>query len=380
MVAKRIWFRAIKECQRVFGGQSVQTSAPTSNGHDSGDNHQDSPKDNHQDSPKDNQGDSNKPSPSPLEHEELLFRPSFHDTPLPPEAVSYLQYDNPRLIELENIYKSLSMPVTKHSLWTDQFQRGAIELQYFRGDNAYAWQYRGERNIEVVALKYLLVAYYIQKIDRLGLLPLLREDPLFGVYTFDFNGQTVSRDLLDSIVEIYFLERNLGISNASGIRILDIGAGYGRLAHRIAKALPNLGQFYCTDAVAVSTFISEYYLHFRQVDDKVTVIPLNEIEKTLQENEINLAVNMHSFSECTLEAITWWINLLAKNRVKYLFIVPNDGPVLLSREPDDSHLDFRPVLEANGYRLKVAEPKYLDPSIQRHGVHPAQHYLFELVG
>ena len=251
-------------------------------------------------------------------------------------------------------------------------------LQYFRGDNAYVWQYRGVQRLEMVEIKYLLAAYYVRTIDRLGLLDKLEEDPLFGIYTFDVNGRPVSRDLLDSILEIYFLERNLKISGMRSLRVLDIGAGYGRLAHRTAKALPGLEQYYCTDAIAVSTFLSEYYVRFRAVADKVTVVPFDEIEKTLKDHPVDLAVNVHSFSECTVEAITWWISLLAKHRVRYLFLVPNDKPDLLSRETNGTCVKFQPMLENNGYLLKITEPKYLDPSVQRNGIHPAYHYLFEL--
>lgn len=308
----------------------------------------------------------------------LLQGPSFNRSPLPGGAADYLKWDNPRLEELEKKYRGYESPANNPSLWTNQFQKDSIELQYFRGDNAYVWQYRGVKSIELVEIKYLLAAYYARTIDRLGLLNKLEEDGLFGIYTFDFNGRPVSRDLLDSILEIYFLERNIKISCMPDLRILDIGAGYGRLAHRIAKALPDLGCYYCTDAIAVSTFISEYYVRFRNVADKVTVVPFDEIVKKLDNNPVDLAVNVHSFSECTLEAITWWINLLAKHRVKYLFLVPNDRPELLSRETDGSAVNFRPMLEKNGYRLRITEPMYLDPSVQRNGIHPAHHYLFEL--
>ena len=45
--------------------------------------------------------------------------------------------------------------------------------------------------------------------------------------------------------------------------MLDIGAGYGRLAHRMSAAFPQLEDYCCVDAVPESTFLSEYYLRHR---------------------------------------------------------------------------------------------------------------------
>lgn len=309
---------------------------------------------------------------------EILLRPSFNQKPLPPEAEAYLQHDNPKLIELEEAYKHSPPPVIEHSLWTDQLQKYAIDLRYFRGDNAYIWQYRGLHSLDAVELTYLLTAYYLQNIDRLGLLKRLHEDELFGAYNFDFNGTPVSRDLLDSIAEIYFLERNLNISTSPGLTILDIGAGYGRLAHRMVEAFPHIQSYLCVDAVALSTFLSDFYLKFRGVSNRAKVIPLYEIENTLAETPVDLAINVHSFSECRLDAIDWWLSLIARHKVKYLFIVPNDGSELLSRESDETKQDFRGLVEAYGYREISRQPKYLDPSVQHRGVHPAVHYLFQL--
>ena len=319
--------------------------------------------------------------PSPSESEipdELCLRPSYHDSPLPEEALSYLQQDNTRLLDLVKRYKALSLPVTTSSLWSDQFQQDGIDLRYFRGDDAFIWQYRGYKNRTVAELRYLLSTYYIESIDKLGLLKVLSEDNLFGVYTFDYNQRfLISRDLLDSILEIYFLEEHMGISQRPGMNILDIGAGYGRLAHRMVKAFPGLGKFFCTDAIAISTFISEYYLRFRGVEDKAIVIPLDEIDTTLSNSYIDLAVNIHSFSECTLDAICWWLDILKKYKVSYLMVVPNDGPVLLSREPDGTHQEFQPEIEARGYQVLASDPKFKDSVLQQYGIYPAQYYLFK---
>jgi SAM-dependent methyltransferase len=134
----------------------------------------------------------------------------------------------------------------------------------------------------------MLTTYYVKTIDTLSLLNILHEDALFGAHVFDFNGKfIVSRDLLDSIVEIYFLERTLGISKTS-YNFLDIGAGYGRFAYRIVSSFPQ-GRVLCVDSVAESTFLCEYYLRFRGVEKRAETVPLDEIKCMLASNHVDVA-------------------------------------------------------------------------------------------
>lgn len=297
---------------------------------------------------------------------------------LPEGAEAYLTEDHPRLVELRRAYRSLACAALDPSVWGDG-HLSSRDLRFFRGDNAYVWQFREE----APEVSYLLAAYYARSIDRLGLLDRLEEDRLFGVYGVDWHeGRVLTRDLLDSIVEIYFLERTLGISGRTGMNVLDIGAGYGRLAHRLVGALPALGNVFCTDAVAESTFISEYYLRYRNVDHKAKVVPLFDIEALLTKQPVDLAVNIHSFSECTMEAVCWWLDLLAKHRVQYLMVVPNPlahgGTKLMTTEKDGTFADFLPAITSRGYRLHTQAPKYGDPGLQKHGLSPTRHYLFEI--
>jgi hypothetical protein len=316
-----------------------------------------------------------------LRNSELLSQPSYHHSPLPTDAGSYLRHDNPRLLELRQRYHALNHPAIVQSVWTNEYIQNEIDLRYFRGDNAYVWQQREM----LTELNYLLTAYYVQIIDEWGLLKSLGEDELFGIYTVKLDGGLkLSRDLLDSIVEIYFLERNLKISHRTNLNIIDIGAGYGRLAYRMVKALSEVGLYYCVDPVPESTFISEYYLRFRGVDDKAVVIPLDDFEALLLQNKIDLAINIHSFAESPFVSIKWWIGTLARHKVRYLMIAPNEegpqgGQEFMSREGDGSSLDFLATILENGYKLIAREPKYLDASVQKYGVRPPiYHHLFEL--
>ena len=300
-------------------------------------------------------------------------KPSYNESLLPEAAENYLQPEHPQLKELQKRYADFDPDVTVPLVW----QEGIIspeDLRYFRGDNAYVWQLRGP-NMNIMACA--LATYYVKSIDKLGLLQKLEEDDCFGNFSFFIDNKKISRDLLDSINEIYFLEHHLNISSLGNPAILDIGAGYGRLAHRMVEAFPNIRTYFCTDAIAVSTFISEYYLLFRNLPQKAKVIPLDEIESTLQSNPVDIAVNIHSFSECSISAVEWWLSLLEKHRVKYLMIVPNTGDHGGELLQTSDHQDISRVVAKHGYRLIVKEAKYSDPVVQKYALNPTYFYLFE---
>ena len=298
--------------------------------------------------------------------------PAFVRLELPQGAAEYLQPANPRLRDLQAQYAAFDRSVTEPLVWNPGHVR-PVDIQYFRGDNAYVWQLRG-RNMH--ATGYTLTGYYLQSIDSLDLYSKIAEDHLFGIFTFELDGRLVSRDLLDSMTEMYFLEKHLGISERKSLTCLDIGAGYGRLAHRMVTAFPNVERYLCTDGVAVSTFISEYYLRSRGVD-RAEVIPLYDIERRLATEEVDLAINIHSFSECQLPAIEWWLRLLERSIVRFLMIVPNSLDHGGTSLQTNTSQDFSHIIERHGFRLAAKEPKYRDPVVQEYGIAPTYHYLFE---
>jgi len=282
--------------------------------------------------------------------------------------------DHPRLVTLAERYARFDCAVTTPALWTSDHIGGA-RLRYFRGiDAPYVWQLRGP-NMNI--LGYALTTYYVRSIDSLALMSRFTDDDWFGNHTLTIDRAVVSRDLLDSVIELYFLERHLNLSAMRNVVMLDVGAGYGRLAHRTCEAMPNVAKYLCVDAVAQSTFISEFYLNFRR--SRASVVALDEIEAALDRTRPDIAVNIHSFSECRLEAIDWWLRRLSRAGVRHLMIVPNDpnhdgGQSLLNNDRQD----FGPLLAQHGYKLIAKEPKYLDPTVQQYAINPAHHYLFEL--
>ena len=67
------------------------------------------------------------------------FNPNYL---LPQHAEQYLNKENPYLLELKNQYLQLKLPVNHHSAWGENIYDRGFELQWFRGDNVYLFQYR----------------------------------------------------------------------------------------------------------------------------------------------------------------------------------------------------------------------------------------------
>ncbi len=296
--------------------------------------------------------------------EDRRYLTEYYDAsvPLPPDAERELADDSPRLRELRETYAALDLPAVEGSRWQRESVEAFLDLRYFRGETLITWHYRELPRI--TRLKYFILMRYVADRDALGLLDRLVEDGAFGCWTYSYPGYgRFSRDLLQSVNELSFLERQLGLSKREGFAVLDIGAGYGRLAHRMAAAYPNLRDYCCLDAIPESTFLCEYYLRFRRCAPPARVVSLDAVD-SLAPGRFDLAVNIHSFSECTLAAIEWWVETLRALAVPRLLIVPNEPTALLSLEPDGERLDFAPALERAGYRLAHREPVVEDPAVR----------------
>lgn len=292
---------------------------------------------------------------------------------VPCRLADHLHEKNPRLEQLRQRYARIESPLASRSLWATGYLRGELQLPFFRGDNAYLWQDRdvGGGN---VAAKYALYAGYVAARDPRNLLSTLGEDGAFGCLTFSSPFGLVSRDLLDSVSELYFIDRVIGLFERKDLRVLDIGAGYGRLAHRMSAAVLGLTRYTCVDAIPESTFLSETYLRYRACTPPAAVVPLDDLDNQVRGSRVDLAVNIHSFSEMPCSAIRAWLELLVELEVANLLIVPNDEDKLLSWEADRSRVDVLPLLASLGFRLRATEPTIADPAL-RERIGTKHHFL-----
>ena len=285
---------------------------------------------------------------------------------LPIEAEQYLRRDNPKLLELQRRYSQAN--AFTHTFW----ERRRIELKNFRGEGRYLAQGSGQH----AKLLYFAQTVYLETADDWGLLDWLVEDDLFGCHTFPFAPRrTVSRDLLDSILEITFLRRALTLNRSDEIRVLDIGAGYGRFAHRFAETFPN-AHINNIDGVPESTFLCDFYTRFRGIGDRSTTVAADEVDK-LNGGRFDIATNIHSWSECSRATVRKWMETLRNLRVPMLFVVPHDAQ-FTSQQGRGSDTDtFLPEIIAAGYR-EVLRARKFPGSETLHGLQPVLYTLFEL--
>ena len=293
--------------------------------------------------------------------------------------MNYVRSDNPRLADLRLRYSLIEADPNSHLTWTEEYCHREIDLPNFRADGAYLWQSR-DRNTES---NYRITHEYLQDLDKYCLFERLSEDGRFGAEIFcGGSGKILSRDLLDSMSELYFLEEVASVISGKSVHIWDIGAGYGRFTHRLLEAKQD-ASVTCMDAVAVSTFLCEFYVRFRNVDARVHVVPLYELLQQTELRAPDIAVNIHTFSECSMRAIAWWLKFLSDREVRYLLIVPNahscGGRKLLAPGAHGKE-EYSCLLDESGYRLVHWRPKYLDPVVQEHGISPTCYYLYQLRG
>ena len=237
----------------------------------------------------------------------------------------------------------------------------------FRSDCAYLWQSRGDRSGFEAALQaaYDLIRARPSALSVLSAQP--PEDAAFGAETvLAADGVRLSRDLLDAANEMAFLDEELQISTwSAGATLVDVGAGYGRLAHRLAHWLPRL-RVISTDAVPTSLAFAEHYLRHRGLEAAAADVlpPDTALSRALDglTTPPALAIAIHSLPEMSREARGWWARLFFRRGVMHFFVVTNaaalaDGDSALQLCADDGS-PLIAELRAAGYRLRRAAWKY----------------------
>lgn len=211
-----------------------------------------------------------------------------------------------------------------------------VDKKNFRGEAHYV----GNQ----IAYPYKEMVDYIRTLKK-PWFDILKEDHEFAPLTGDVDGTLVSRDLLDSILELEFLEQQCGLP-MEDICAIDIGSGYGRLAYRLTTAFPK-AFVYCTDAIPLSQGICREYLQFRKMDRAEVVLP-SELDKI---NTPKLAINIHSWPECARSEINGWLDWIVAKDIPYLFVIPHqyNKPLFACLEDNKS---FLPEIEAHGFSIK----------------------------
>lgn len=148
----------------------------------------------------------------------------------------------------------------------------------------------------------------------------------------------VTRQWLDSNTELWFLDKHKMLKQ----NILDIGAGYGRLA---VSAAPYVKEYWCTDGVEVSQRVCQKHVDTYVHSNNVYVISPEKLVE--QKPKFDLAINIHSWNECSMSSIACWLDILRLLKVPYLFTVSHgqlaDKSAYLCHH--QGHPSFLPLLQ-----------------------------------
>jgi SAM-dependent methyltransferase len=233
------------------------------------------------------------------------------------------------------------------AFWKDWQDRVMASLPNFCADKIYVDQDSiPEEDFRRVAKEVQLMQNWTDLAGR-------NRDKEFGARTVDTpEFGDVTRMWLDSCIETDFLRRNLLQRGwMEDYEILDIGAGYGRLAVALNSLLLSCT---CVDAVPISTEICRHYCHRFAPD--VKVLALDEFLAGADDLRFDMAINVHSWSECSVEQTRRWVKLLKEMKVRWLFTVVHGtkrgGDAYMTwQDPRES---FRPAIEES-YRLVFEE-------------------------
>lgn len=284
--------------------------------------------------------------------------PTRTTKPLPIDPIAL------RALVLE--YKDHPLDALAGDVWRQSKRRPDklkdIDFTSFRSDNAFVWQTRGTPLSSFVAS-----ALWAQFQDRQSLLERVNEEGDFGAECINLNGRLWSRDVIDSVLEINFLMETIPDFHHLNV-IVDIGAGYGRLLRRLAETTEG-PMLFGADGLALSTSICRGYLDHLGLQGRVSTLSLSEVDQF--NKRISLATNVHSFSEMSIEAVSWWLSWLKQQETRYLFVVPNrPGPSL------NDGTNFEPLLRSHGFSLVRHRRKYVDPLVDEVGLYPGDYYLY----
>ena len=270
-----------------------------------------------------------------------------------------------RSLELDKKYLESNLYPEDLGVWTEKHLR-KLDLRNFRSDNVYVWQ---KRNL---TSENYLVSYLLAKLmDNADLLESIEEDGKYGALVHTFFDKKISRDLIDSVLEINYLIDIIGIDALKRFEVLDIGAGYGRLGKNLSGLFPEM-KIGCVDSIPMSTAISEFYLKEEIERAQVQIYNLTQIEDLSQRN-FDLATNVHSFSEMSLGSVENWIKFLRKSKIPRVFVVPNPKELKLNTGED-----FENVFERYGYKVVNSRRKFQEGVPEDCLIYQASYFYLEL--
>jgi putative sugar O-methyltransferase len=178
----------------------------------------------------------------------------------------------------------------------------------------------------------------LEKRDELGLLKTIEEPELGGGDTVTVHGRRFTIDLLQSIDEFYRMREVMGWKADDHVTFVEIGAGYGRLAYVVLKAMPNAR--YVIFDLPESLLLSQYYLTSLFPNDSALLYPdsaeapdaakrmaesrmvfgLPHQLRTLARGTVDMVVNIYSFMEMSSPQVAAYFDAIEAIDPRALYI------------------------------------------------------------
>ena len=168
----------------------------------------------------------------------------------------------------------------------------------------------------------------------------MTRDVEHGARVFETIRGPVTRMWVDGNVEIGFLARTLPMW-LRGLTVLDVGAGYGRLAVMLS---PLVQSYVCVDPVPVSVKVCREYT--QRYAPAVRVLDVAQLIAEIPAQRPTLAINIHSWNECSPEQISLWLDALEEMSVLYLFTVSHGPDTDFYPTWQEGASGFKPLLQA----------------------------------
>lgn len=181
----------------------------------------------------------------------------------------------------------------------------------------------------------LMLWEYVKKIDKRNYLSKVSEPQEGNPILVCANGECMSQDLANSLIEYYSMEEVVSFDNIS--TVLEIGAGYGRNAYVTLKLNPKI-QIFVVD-IWPALYIAQRYLstvfenhNIFQVNDFVCYDDVkDQIENAsiifllphqlalLPDKKIDLTMNISSFGEMDVDQINWYFSQIERLTSQYFY-------------------------------------------------------------
>lgn len=158
--------------------------------------------------------------------------------------------------------------------------------------------------------------------------------------TITFDGDEVCMDYLQSVFELDFIANNVDLDD---MRVLEIGAGYGRTCHTILSN-QQVREYHIIDLPS-SLKLSEGYLRAVLDDEqfaKVRFTSIEDLEERYATTEFDLSLNINSFAEMDHETVDNYLAMIDE-RSRYFYIRDPVGKYL--DDSLDGHSEGREVVE-----------------------------------